>query len=255
MIPPFRNEFDAARDPDAAFRALNPRTAAIRGTGTNDNAAAGFIGEYKESYAIGGSAAVTISNASPAVITDTAHGLAVGQIVNFTTTGGLPTGLSVGTNYYVSSQGLATNSYSVSTSIDNALAGTSVNTSSAGSGTHTRINRSVNLGSGTNIDTVGVLLTAGDWDVFGNIVFNIAATTTITNIQAHLSTTSITVVGNDRAAVLSFGGAALNGGYAVPVGPVRFSVAATTIIYLVQRSVFGTSTMTARGSIRARRVR
>lgn len=80
-----------------------------------------------------GSATVTISNASPAVVTWTAHGKSAGQYVEFTTTGALPTGLSVGVVYYVISAGLATNTFEVSAT----SGGSAINTSSAGSGTHT----------------------------------------------------------------------------------------------------------------------
>lgn len=44
---------------------------------------------------------VTISNSSPAVITYTNHGLTNNDVVKFTTTGTLPTGLSLNTPYYV----------------------------------------------------------------------------------------------------------------------------------------------------------
>jgi Putative phage tail protein len=52
--------------------------------------------------AVGGSSAtVTISIASPGVVTWTAHGLEIGDAVVFSTTGALPTGLTAGTIYYV----------------------------------------------------------------------------------------------------------------------------------------------------------
>lgn len=75
----------------------------------------------------------TITIASPAVITKTAHGLEAGMPVVFSTTGALPTGLTAGTIYYVISTGLATDSFRVSTS----AGGSAVNTSGTQSGTHT----------------------------------------------------------------------------------------------------------------------
>jgi hypothetical protein len=84
-------------------------------------------------YATASSSTVTITNASPGVVSWTAHGLSAGTRVIFSTTGALPTGLTAGTTYYVISAGLAADSFRVSTS----LGGTAVNTSSAGSGTHT----------------------------------------------------------------------------------------------------------------------
>lgn len=73
----------------------------------------------------------TISNASPGVVTANGHGLANNDRIAFTTSGGLPTGLTAGVLYYVVNK--AANTFQVSAS----LAGTAINTSSAGSGTHT----------------------------------------------------------------------------------------------------------------------
>ncbi len=76
---------------------------------------------------------VTISNASPAVVTWTGHGFVAGQPVVFSTTGSLPTGLTAGTVYYVISAGLTANEFQVSAT----AGGAAIDTSSAGSGTHT----------------------------------------------------------------------------------------------------------------------
>lgn len=78
-------------------------------------------------------ATVTITNASPAVITWTAHKLSPNDRVVFTTTGALPTGLTAATPYYVIQDGLTDDTFRVSAS----RGGTVINTSSAGSGTHT----------------------------------------------------------------------------------------------------------------------
>jgi len=50
-------------------------------------------------YQISGS--VTLSIASPCVVTLASHGLVTGQAVTFSTTGALPTGITAGTTYYV----------------------------------------------------------------------------------------------------------------------------------------------------------
>lgn len=73
----------------------------------------------------------TISNASPAVVTATGHGLNNNDFIQFTTTGSLPTGLSTNTTYFVVNK--ATDTFQVSLT----PGGTAINTSSAGSGTHT----------------------------------------------------------------------------------------------------------------------
>lgn len=74
----------------------------------------------------------TISNASPCVITSATHELAVDDTIWLETTGALPTGLVVDTTYYVINNGITADTFRVSTS----KGGTAINTSSAGSGTH-----------------------------------------------------------------------------------------------------------------------
>ncbi len=76
--------------------------------------------------------ALTISVASPGVITWVAHGLAVNTPVKFTTTGALPTGLTAGTTYYVKTV-LDPDTFTVSAT----PGGTVINTSSSQSGVHT----------------------------------------------------------------------------------------------------------------------
>lgn len=74
----------------------------------------------------------SISNATPAVITATAHTLTPGVRLRFTTTGTLPTGLSLNTDYYIIATGITPNTFQVSLT----PGGAAVATSSAGSGTH-----------------------------------------------------------------------------------------------------------------------
>jgi hypothetical protein len=77
-------------------------------------------------------ALTSITNASPAVVNLNSHGLSIGDRLQFTTTGTLPTGLSTLTDYYVIAAGFGANSFEVSAT----SGGTAINTSSAGSGTH-----------------------------------------------------------------------------------------------------------------------
>jgi hypothetical protein len=100
------------------------------------NNTATFVGTHTSKNQVdnGSTATVTISNATPGVITDTAHGFSVGQAVAFTTTGTLPTGLSPSVFYYVLAAGLTANAYSVSAT----PGGSAIATSSAGTGTHSR---------------------------------------------------------------------------------------------------------------------
>lgn len=85
-----------------------------------------------------GGTTVTITIASPGVVTWTAHPLAVGDVVTFSTTGALPTGLSSTLNYYVSLTGFSTNSFQVAVTRAAALAGTgSIVTTGSQSGVQT----------------------------------------------------------------------------------------------------------------------
>ena len=103
------------------------------GTGLNyityGNAEAGIQGWHTVNW----QQTVTITNASPAVFTVTSTtGMYVGMPISFTTTGALPTGLTASTIYFISSIPSGS-TFQVSAT----LGGAAVNTSSAGSGTHT----------------------------------------------------------------------------------------------------------------------
>ena len=78
---------------------------------------------------------VTISIASPGVITSNSHPFQTGDCVHLTTTGALPTGLSANTNYYVIVNN--ENTFWLATTYANAVAGTKINTSGTQSGVHT----------------------------------------------------------------------------------------------------------------------
>ena len=79
------------------------------------------------------SSTVTISNASPSVVTWAGHGLVAGTAIAFSTTGSLPSGVSAATNYYVIATGLTTDTFRYSAT----PGGTAINTVSSGSGVHT----------------------------------------------------------------------------------------------------------------------
>lgn len=79
----------------------------------------------------GSTSTVTITIASPAVVSWTAHGLENGDPVVLSTTGELPTGLATGTTYYVVSA--AANTFQLAATVG----GSAINTSGEQSGTHT----------------------------------------------------------------------------------------------------------------------
>jgi len=78
---------------------------------------------------------VTITIATPGVVTWTAHGLKTGNRLQLTTTGALPTGLAASVTYWVVV--IDANSFSLATSLVNAAAATRIATSGTQSGTHT----------------------------------------------------------------------------------------------------------------------
>jgi hypothetical protein len=80
------------------------------------------------------SSVVTITIASPAVITWPQHNLTADDVVKFTTDGALPTGISPNTPYYVKPTG--TNTFQICT-IAGGKNGTSIDTSGTQSGIHT----------------------------------------------------------------------------------------------------------------------
>ncbi len=86
-------------------------------------------------FSVQPSAIVTITVATPGVVTWSAHGLSSGQIVSFTTTGALPAGLASGREYYVTV--LSSSTFKLSDSLVNYTAGIYVATSGSQSGVHT----------------------------------------------------------------------------------------------------------------------
>jgi microcystin-dependent protein len=89
----------------------------------------------------------TITNATPAVVTLTTHNLQTGDQIYLTTTGALPTGLSINTLYYVIR--IDANTFNLATTRANAFVPTKIATSSAGSGVHTLKWCAFGLGDGS----------------------------------------------------------------------------------------------------------
>ncbi len=115
----------------------------------------------------------------------------------------------------------------------------------------------VSLTTGTSANVTSISLTAGDWDVWGEVWFDSGATTTITISRCWVNTTSATLptVPSDSTSVTIVDGAALNFNPHVPVAIARALLSGTTTYYLGTRTDFATSTLAAYGKICARRVR
>lgn len=119
--------------PTAALPALNQYNVNIgnssnASTATNTN----LLGDVKASTQ---SSTVTITIATPGVISYSSHGQVTGNKFYLTTTGALPTGITASTTYYVIY--VDANSFQFATTYANAIVGTAVATSGSQSGTHT----------------------------------------------------------------------------------------------------------------------
>jgi hypothetical protein len=115
----------------------------------------------------------------------------------------------------------------------------------------------VALTTATGKDITTISLTAGDWDVSASLGYALGATTTYTQILSSISTTlntpDLTSGRFSGFAGTSQSPAGLGSAYVV--GPLRFSLSATTTIHLVAQMTFATSTASGYGLLRARRVR
>ena len=145
---------------------------------TVDNIRASYL--LRDGVGTLGTATATVTYSGTAnILSLNNHGLAVGDVVHFTTSGTLPTGLVAATAYYVIATNLGANQFSVST----ALNGSIQSISAAGSGTHT-IHAGSYIGSaGLAIDDDGKSATNHDLyhiSTFGMIVkHNIRAALTV----------------------------------------------------------------------------
>jgi hypothetical protein len=125
----------------------------------------------------------------------------------------------------------------------------------------------VSLTSSQSTTITSISLTAGDWDVSGNISFATAATTSVTLVSAGISgTTNTSPVPPNNTAPFGGGGVstlrfaaivpgALSTAYVMPTGSVPVTVASATPVFLDAASVFTVSTLSAYGCIVARRAR
>lgn len=107
----------------------------------------------------------------------------------------------------------------------------------------------VSLTTVTAANVTSISLTAGDWDVFGNIAFAVSGA--CTSLGGWISSTSATQPDFSLRNLLTSATAVASSGFTVP--QLRFSLAATTTIYLSAQAAFTTSTVTACGGIYARR--
>jgi hypothetical protein len=109
----------------------------------------------------------------------------------------------------------------------------------------------VGLTNASNANITSVSLTAGDWDVWGNVAF-VNATGLISYAEGWISSTSATGVDASLFVQDVAWGASSNNGFSVPGR--RFSLPGTTTVYLSTNCGF-TGNLSACGGIYARRPR
>lgn len=139
------------------------------------------------------------------------------------------------------------------TTNDNAAAGSvgEVIESTIGAGS------AVALTSGGTSNIGSISLTAGDWDCWGLVTFISAGATIYSALNCGINTTSATMptapsAGAQMSLNITFPAGAAQ---VLPCGQRRFSLAATTTVYLVASTTFTVSTASAYGYIGARRRR
>ncbi|MGN6657079.1 MAG: beta strand repeat-containing protein [Rhodanobacter sp.] len=110
------------------------------------------------------------------------------------------------------------------------------------------------LTTATPANATSISLSAGDWEVWGVVQFNPGATTAPTNFQAGVNTASATFGGYANNHIIS---AAFSSNFqgVIPTPVVRINVSTTTTVYLVAQVNFSSGTVTANGTINARRAR
>jgi hypothetical protein len=114
----------------------------------------------------------------------------------------------------------------------------------------------INLTTATAAAVTSISLTAGDWDVYGSVVYSNGATTNLVSARGFIST-AVSLISAEFSAIVDYGtaGLVLNGTIGLTCPPRRVSISSTTTIYLVAYANFTIDVCTAYGQIYARRRR
>jgi len=112
----------------------------------------------------------------------------------------------------------------------------------------------VSLTTATAANITSISLTAGDWDVEGNINFT-ETTSTVTARSAGITTTSATVPTDGSEVYCGVQSTVTSEINSITIPRKRISIAGTTTTYLVGKATFSAGTCAGFGAIVARRVR
>lgn len=145
------------------------------------------------------------------------------------------------------------------------IIGTTTNDSAAAGSVGETISSSIVIGSAVSLtnataaDITSISLTAGDWDVWGDIHFTGGSTTIVKDIIGWISTTSATLPAANLYNIVNYGVTGVtifaNASASFNVPQIRLSLASTATVYLSGYSDFTTSTCSGFGNIIARRRR
>lgn len=143
------------------------------------------------------------------------------------------------------------------------LVGTTTNNNAAAGSVGEYISSSVAQGSAVGVtsvtaaDITSISLTAGDWDLWGQVNTNNPGGTIITITEAYITSASATrsIPPNGGAYVFDQATKGIGTNYSYSVGMTRLSLSGTTTIYLGVFSQFSGSTNGYYGFLGARRVR
>lgn len=115
----------------------------------------------------------------------------------------------------------------------------------------------ISLTNATSANVAQLVLTAGDWDVWGVANYTFDATTSFTKLQQGLSKVSAAFGSRGSFSVVAMADNVPNPSIdpAWPVPTIRVSTSAPVTVYLVVNTEFTVSTLKAYGDIFARRVR
>jgi hypothetical protein len=213
------------------------------------NGAPGAFGSASSvaAFTVNGKGLVTVAGNVPIAIANTAVSglgtLSTQNANNVTITGGSVNGTALGNS-------------TPSTAV---IVGVSTNSNAAAGIIGEYIESYIALASATGLTTnvaknvTSISLTAGDWDVSGWVGFTLNGATTSTAFAAGTSSTSATL--STDYFVETFTSAVSGSVQQYPAPITRFSLAATTTIYLIAYCTFLVSTAAAYGRISARRIR
>lgn len=198
------------------FNPPNASRAVIRAAGRklqNFDYNANICSNIWDDAAYSSAGTCTITIASPAVVTLNAHGLSVTDPVVFTTSGTLPTGLTAGTTYYVSSV-VSANTFQVSATAN----GASINTSGSQSGTQTlnKFNTTF-LGVASTQPVVGAMFTGS-----ANVLWMSGGD--MSTIYGTYSTTNATANGVPAPTASSFTASSVGSGGTLTAGKYYYSL-------------------------------